>query len=401
MSEYTYKKGMKPPGDVPGRNRKQFDSALVYLPKPVQGKPVILRPVGGVCTLGVHKLRFTKADGSPSGFKTLCPDWDIENQAPRDNKRTCPICRDFSTYGLPKEVKIPLVFDYLFHAFHVTNIKAKTEPQFGLVGNVNMMNWPELLEVTQLNAGIDLFDAKNGCCISWSARPSKFAPGQFEMHFAQGQPLRTMWKDDLWVTKVDGVQITGEEQDILSLIMEPDADEMAESLDRLGFYKRLEAATGNRRTGGKFVPPQSQDQNDDFEETAPPPSKPATKTAKAPVDDLDDPDLDDADEDDLEATTPAPKTATKAPKGKPAPAPVADDLDDLDADDNDAEPPPAKPATKGKAAPKAKPAPAPAADDDDLGLDEDDPPAPDPAKAKPIPKKPKAPEPPADDEWDD
>jgi len=412
MSEYKYKKGMKPAGEVPGRQRKAFDAAFSYLPKPEAGKPVILRPVGGVCTLGVHKLRFTKTDGSPSGFKTLCPDWDIENQAPREGKRVCPICRDFGAYGLPKEIKIALVFDYIFHAFHVTNIKKGAEPQFGLVGNVNMMNWPELLEVTQMNSGVDLFDPKHGCCVNWVARPSKFAPGQQEMHFTQGQPLPTAWKDDMWVTKIDGTLYRGEEQDLLALIAEPDPEEMAESLDRLGFYTRLEKITGVRK-GAKFTPPQDlADESDDFETSTP---APAGKMA-APDSSLEDPDLDDADEDLDPVPTPAPKAKAKTK----APAPPAED-------DFEEDPAPAPaPKAKGKAAkaapppaedefeddpvptpaPKAKgkaaKAPAPPAEDDfeDEDAAED---APEPSKAKPIPAKKTAPAaPPADeDEWED
>ena len=76
MSEYTYKKGMKPPGDVPGRNRKQFDSALVYLPKPVQGKPVIIDDISVFIKKNKYDSVFIRADKN-SNVSVLTEIWQV------------------------------------------------------------------------------------------------------------------------------------------------------------------------------------------------------------------------------------------------------------------------------------------------------------------------------------
>jgi hypothetical protein len=361
MSDHQYRPGTSSFDDAPDQKRKRFDDDLIMLPNPIEKRHTDIRPVGGVFVLQTHYVPFKGADGKDSGFFALCPDWDMRTQAVKDDK-VCPCCRDFG-YSVPKEVRIKASQRYYFHAFNISELlkKSPSEDYFGLV-SANGKNWEGISKAKDINNGTSPADPRGGCTLHWTASPSSFKAGSLEYSFSAGNTLPVKYDKEtgVWKIKVNGKVWSGEEQDYLAVVPEPDLENLIEGLERHGLYEKLEAAgvimrgksPKNIKTAGKAKRKQVEDDEDDLDEDT----------------DLDGVDDDEDDEDD-EDVKPSKKPGKKAGKKAPVEDDDEDDEweadDDEDSDDDDDDDEDVKPAKK----PGKKTAKKPVDDEDD---DEDD-----------------------------
>ena len=404
MSDHQYRPGTSSFDDAPDQKRKRFDDDLIMLPNPIEKRHTDIRPVGGVFVLQTHYVPFKGADGKDSGFFALCPDWDMRTQAVKDDK-VCPCCRDFG-YSVPKEVRIKASQRYYFHAFNISELlkKSPSEDYFGLV-SANGKNWEGISKAKDINNGTSPADPRGGCTLHWTASPSSFKAGSLEYSFSAGNTLPVKYDKEtgVWKIKVNGKVWSGEEQDYLAVVPEPDLENLIEGLERHGLYEKLEAAgvimrgksPKNIKTAGKAKRKQVEDDEDDLDEDTDldgvdddeddedvkPSKKPGKKAGKkAPVEDddeddeweADDDEDSDDDDDDDEDVKPAKKPGKKTAK-KPVDDEDDDEDDDWEEDDEDDEDDDdVKPAKKpGK--PAGKPGKkAPVEDEDDWEEDDED-----------------------------
>ncbi len=378
------KRGQRSFGKQPGRrNNDRWDQNVVKLEKPPMRKPHEIRPVGGILTAGIHYLKFkSPRDGQFTGFMVLCPNWDLEMQEDQDND--CPVCRDFHRNLQINDkrfdhLKMPQKYRYLFHAFNVTNIKNGMDPVFGCVEThalgIQQIEDAMLLKSTQPD------DPQHGYILHWLRKESQQKQFKEEIKFSAGENMKVKEMDDgVWKIKVGKKIVTGQEQDLLDVILKPPtAKELEKKLAALGLYAVLDQAVGGRRPASSTSAPDDLDQEadaewnepaedtdaaedenwdaDDTEET-PEPSPKAEQDpddddwgdedgdADEPDADMDDTTSDDADEDgdDWEEEEPepvkkkAPKKAAKKPKKaakKPKKVEEVPEDDDGDEDEDD------------------------------------------------------------------
>lgn len=259
-----YKRGQRAFGQQPGRQNDDFwDKNVIKLEEPAMGKVILVRPVGGILTVGIHYIKFiSPKDGQEKGFQIQCPNWNLVEQEDIDNG--CPLCRDFH-WNLPIEqkkyefLKMPQKYRYLFHAFHVSNIKQKREPVFGCIETHAL--GLKAIEEAMLVKGNPPDDPEHGYCLNWLCTKPQSKQFKKDIKFSAGDslPVREL-KDGVWGIKVDNRKIKGAEQDLLEVIpAPPTAQELEKKLSDLGLYSLLERVVGG---SGRKVSSQSDDDPD-------------------------------------------------------------------------------------------------------------------------------------------
>ena len=252
-----YQKGMRGFGDQPGKRNDRWDRNLEKLEQPPLNKPALIRPVAGLVTVAVHYLKFPPKPGKKGGgFFTLCPNWDLEEG---DINGKCPVCANFHRHLEVKSkrdeyLQMPQKLRYLFHAFHVSNIRsgAKDRPTFGLV-ETHVMGM-ESIEKAMIIKGNKPDEMKNGYCLVWllspSTKGSEYGP---EVSFTGDvrMPVRRhAKKDGVWEIKIDGKVYEGVEQQIATAIpAPPTAEQLDKKIASMGLWEALDKAvgTGSRR----------------------------------------------------------------------------------------------------------------------------------------------------------
>lgn len=282
MSKKQFRQpGMRRWGEQPGqRGGDRWDANLVKLSAPPKNQPVLVRPVAGIITIGIHWISFKKQDGTDSAFPTLCPNWNIATQS--DEPNGCPVCQDFHrNLRVSKEdeyLKMQQKYRYLFHAFHVSNIKdgvKDKEKLFGLI-ETHGLGMEQIENAVMMKGHQPPDDPVKGYCLNWAIRDSKKGSkyGKTEVVFAGADSLRVKEKKNKdgegigeWLIKVGKRTVKGIEQSVADAVPAPPTpEELRQKLASLGLYTALERATGASVRGGSAAP------SDDFEEEAPPPA---------------------------------------------------------------------------------------------------------------------------------
>ena len=323
-----YQKGMRGFGDQPGKRNDRWDRNLEKLEQPQLNKPTLIRPVAGLVTVAVHYLKFPPKPGKKGGgFFTLCPNWDLEVG---DIDGNCPVCANFHRHLDVKSkrdeyLQMPQKLRYLFHAFHVANIRsgATDRPTFGLV-ETHVMGM-ESIEKAMLIKGHKPDELKDGYCLVWLLSPStkggEYGP---EVSFTGDERMpvrRHAKKNGVWELKLDGKIYEGAEQQIVASIpAPPTAEQLDKKLASMGLWEALDAAvgTGSRRAASVGVSADLDD-DDGFGDSG-----------LASVDDSDDPDADDTawDGNDPDGFSDDTETSDEVE--------VTDTVDDFNDDDDDA-----------------------------------------------------------------
>ena len=299
------KRGRRNFGEQPGRrNNDRWDKDLVKLDKPPKKKPVAIRPVGGILTVGVHFVKFKSTkDGQFTGFMTQCPNWNLAEQEDVDNG--CPICKHFHwNLAVPDKydfLKMPQKYRYLFHAFHVSNIKTGREPKFGLI-ETHALGLKDI-EEAMLFKGSAPDDPQSGYCLNWLVTDAQKKQFKESIKFSPGDNIKVHeLKEGVWGINVDGKKVKGIEQDLLSVITAPPtAQELDKKLSDLGLYALLDKMVGkaDRSAGaGPSDADDSQWNDDDASSEAGEDWDEKEKEAAAPAAPAEDPDADDWGNDD-------------------------------------------------------------------------------------------------------
>jgi len=246
-------RGMRRFGEQPSRrDDERWDDNLMFLEPPPKRTPILIRPVGGIFTVGVHYVKFlSPKTGKETGFYTLCPNWNLEQQ--EDEDRGCPVCADFGRWlKVPEDQKylrMPQKYRYLFHAFHVSNIKDGVKDpakRFGLV-QTHAIGIKKIEESMMIKGNIQPDDPKNGYCLVWlltdGEKGSQYGP---EVSFSGGDKMPAREKEPgVWQLKMGKNVVTANMQDLVDVIPQPPtADELRKKLAGLGLYTALERATG-------------------------------------------------------------------------------------------------------------------------------------------------------------
>ena len=371
----NYQKGMRGFGDQPGKRNDRWDRNLEKLEQPQLNKPQLIRPVSGLVTVAVHYLKFPPKPGKKGGgFFTLCPNWDLVEG---DIDGNCPVCANFHRYlevsKTDEYLQMPQKLRYLFHAFHVDNIRsgAKDRPLFGLV-ETHVMGMEEIEKAMLIKKGVKPDDSKNGYCLVWllspSAKGTNYGP---DVSFTgdEKMPVRKhAEKKGVWQIKLDGEIYEGAEQQLFEAIpAPPTAAQLDKKLASMGLYDALDKAlgTGSRRAAATSVTDDLDDADDGFGD-----SGSGTVDTEEPDDPTWDPDADDSGGDSVEGESDSFDDADADDSGD-----FDDDVtegsteDDGFAEVEEEEEPPKKPAKKKATGKKKKqtkkPKEEPAADDGD------------------------------------
>lgn len=265
-----YQRGMRPLGKQPGRNNNdRWDKNINILEQPPKRKPVLIRPVGGILTVGVHWIVWKSPnDNQFKKFQALCPNWNLAEQVDQD--RNCPVCKHFHRWlqienKADEYLKMPQKFRYLFHAYHVSNIKKNSEPEFGVV-NTHILGIDKIEEAMLLK-GVQPDDPDNGFCLNWLIKDGAKGSGfGSEVSFSAADDMKVKWnaKKGCWMIKVGKRVVEGYEQQLLDEIPEPmSAQELENKLSDFGLFTELDRVVGSSSRKAMSGPPADSGSDDD------------------------------------------------------------------------------------------------------------------------------------------
>lgn len=235
-----------------GRKRTRWDETVIYLEPARGGRPLEIRPFGGVFTFAWHWIRFKSQLGDAKTFPLICRDYDYYAGTWVDSdNRSCPLCLNFNDRGLPDNLRFYPQVRYLIEGFNISALKrGDTENGTGAI-QLSRYGFEDLESIGKLLPSGSVDHPEDGSTVHWERKDAVDAKSRDSFQKGNQMRIKVVSEEDaetIFKIRVGKKIFSGFCQDFGAMLDEAKqpVSEIERALEELGLMSALEEVTGRK-----------------------------------------------------------------------------------------------------------------------------------------------------------